>query len=171
MPSAKRQPYTGPSVRSTEALASLKLWLTTLTPSIRKRGEADYAQNLVTAVWSNADHLVQAEVDGKFIDEVTLFLKRGVWTSECSCPMGANCRHAVATACAWIGNQGRNLGTPAGDDALDDDDYEDALPAPGSKPAPPRKKLSFRDAWSPQIAVKLDPPELVISIRELSGCR
>jgi hypothetical protein len=167
MPSAKRQPSTAPAVRSPEALASLNFWLETLVPNIRKRGEEDYARGQVTAVWSNADHDVEAEVEGKFTDDVTLFLTRGRWSSQCSCPMGANCRHAAAAACAWIANQGRDLGTTARAEPFDgEDDFDDDLPAappsvslpPRGQPAPPKKKLSFRDEWSPAIAAKLGRP-------------
>ena len=121
----------------------------------------------MTAVSSDAGHCVEAEVEGKYTDEVTLFLTHGNWSSECTCPMGTNCRHAAAAACAWIASAGRDLGTPAAAEPVDeDDDCDDDFPAPLPPVSLPRRELPkstkkkppFRDEWSPVIAAKLGRP-------------
>jgi superfamily II DNA or RNA helicase len=90
------------SVRTPEALDSMRLWLDAFDSGSRERGEAYFKNGAVKSVWSEADHLVKAEVDGGQRYDLLLFLTRGTWTSRCNCPVGRNCKHAYAAGLAWI---------------------------------------------------------------------
>ncbi|MFA6962159.1 MAG: DEAD/DEAH box helicase [Opitutaceae bacterium] len=96
-----RQP-TVRSVRTPEALESLRLWQDSFDPGTRKRGLDYYKDRAVESVSSGADHLVNAKVTGSKPYALTLFFTRGVWSSRCSCPVGTNCKHAYAAGLAWI---------------------------------------------------------------------
>lgn len=101
MPPRNRQPALR-SVRTPEALVALHTSLDDYDAGTRQRGRDYYQGGAVAAVWSAADHLVKAEVDGTERYELTLFLTRGEWTSRCSCPVGVQCKHAYAASLAWI---------------------------------------------------------------------
>ncbi|MFH1497091.1 MAG: DEAD/DEAH box helicase [Verrucomicrobiota bacterium] len=101
MPPRNRQPALR-SVRTPEALVALHGSLDDYDAGTRQRGRDYYQHGAVSAVWSAADHLVKAEVDGTERYELTLFLTRGEWTSRCSCPVGVQCKHAYAASLAWI---------------------------------------------------------------------
>lgn len=91
------------SVRTPEALDAMRLWLDGFDSATRERGVALHDRRAVKAVWSEADHLVKAEVeDAPAEHELLFFLTRGTWTSRCSCPVGRNCKHAYAAGLAWI---------------------------------------------------------------------
>ncbi|MFA6288540.1 MAG: DEAD/DEAH box helicase [Opitutaceae bacterium] len=96
-----RQPIVR-SVRTPEAIESLRLWLESFDSGTRKRGLDYYKGRAVESVSSGADHLVNAKVMGGERYALTLFFTRGVWTSRCSCPVGSNCKHAYAAGLAWI---------------------------------------------------------------------
>src|SRR5436309_2742904 len=93
---AKSKPPAGLSVRAPDALQALERWIATLDSATRHRGQTYYEDGRVLAAWADADHYMLAEVKGQETYQVTLFLTRGKWTSTCSCPMEANCKHVVA---------------------------------------------------------------------------
>jgi len=109
------------SVRTPEALDSLRLWLDSLDPGTRLRGDAYFKDGTVKAVWSEADHLVKAEVAGEQRYALTLFLTRGEWSSRCTCPVGSKCKHAYAAGRAWIAavESGARDGRDPGEAVLD----------------------------------------------------
>lgn len=90
------------SVRTQEALDALRLWLDSFDSDTRQRGEEYFKTGAVSSVWSEADHLVKAEVHAGTHHDLLLFLTRGTWTSRCDCSVGRNCKHAYAAGLAWI---------------------------------------------------------------------
>jgi len=162
---AKARPPVVRSVRTLEALAALDAWLATLDPATRRRGLAYYEEGRVIAAWAEADHYIEADVEGQETYGVTLFLTRGQWSSRCTCPMESDCKHAVAAGLTWIAKQGADYGAeyrPTSDiaEALDDDDFPPGLPSVSARPnaALAGKKDSFREQWSPVLAEKLGRP-------------
>ncbi len=142
----------GPVVRSIqtpEALKELRAWLETLEPENRERGQALFDAGDVLALRSPADHYVEADVRDEEKLVVTLFLTRGKWTSNCTCRRESSCRHAAASALAWLAQVEREARGPSAD-------VRPVIltPAPAA-PQPPPEKLSFRAQWEPLIAAKL----------------
>ncbi|HEX2861883.1 MAG TPA: DEAD/DEAH box helicase [Lacunisphaera sp.] len=102
MPPNPRQPSVR-SVRTPPALTALRGWLGTFPAETREMGGELYRRKAVREVWSEADHLVKAEIDvGSEIRPITLFLTRGAWTSRCSCPVLDRCEHVHAAGLAWL---------------------------------------------------------------------
>ncbi len=62
MPPNPRQPNVR-SVRTPQALTSLRGWLGTFSVERREEGSDYYRRKAVKEAWSEADHLVKAEVD------------------------------------------------------------------------------------------------------------
>jgi len=154
------------SVRTPEALAALGEWLDTLAPTSRSRGRIYQEEGRVLSVRAEADHFVEAEVEGRENEYlVTLFLTRGRWSSTCTCPMGLDCKHVVAASLMWIANQGVDYASPVPlpRDAIvrgDDDDFPPPVPAvvPPVPGPPTRSHSSFRGQWAPILAKKLGRP-------------
>ncbi|GHA13713.1 DEAD/DEAH box helicase [Oceanisphaera arctica] len=74
-------------------------------PAAFKRGEAYFRQNKV--IFSNLDEVheqIIAEVRGTepYPYEVFLFWEGDTLTSDCSCPVGYNCKHGVAAGMQWL---------------------------------------------------------------------
>ncbi|AOS44109.1 ATP-dependent helicase HepA [Lacunisphaera limnophila] len=102
MPPHPRQPSVR-SVRTPPALTALRAWLGTFPAEKREEGGEYYRRKAVKEVWSEADHLVKAELDlGGEVLAITLFLTRGAWTSRCSCPVLHQCEHVYAASLAWL---------------------------------------------------------------------
>lgn len=102
MPPNPRQPSVR-SVRTPQALTALRGWLGTFPADRREEGSDYYRRKAVKDVWSEADHLVKAELDiGSEVLAITLFLTRGAWTSRCSCPVLDRCEHVYAAGLAWL---------------------------------------------------------------------
>ena len=102
MPPNPRQPSVR-SVRTPPALTALRGWLGTFPAEQREAGGEYYRRKAVKAAWSEADHLVKADLDiGSEVLAVTLFLTRGAWTSRCSCPVLDRCEHVYAAGLAWL---------------------------------------------------------------------
>ncbi len=91
------------AVRTPPALTALRQWLGTFPADTRERGGDYYRKKSVREVWSEADHLVKAEVDrGSEVLPITLFFTRGAWTSRCGCPVLDRCEHVYAASLAWL---------------------------------------------------------------------
>jgi hypothetical protein len=116
------------SVRTPEALASMAVWLESFDAATRQRGRELFKKGGVTNVWSEADHLVKAELTDDYRYALTFFLTRGEWSSRCSCSTTARCKHSHAAGLAWIHN------VESG--ARDGRDPGDAAPAAIPKPTP-----------------------------------
>src|SRR3954470_2677120 len=101
MPPRSRPPIMR-SVRTPEALDAMRVWMDSFDSGTRLRGEAYYNDGTVKAVWSEADHLVKAEVVGGEPYALTMFLTRGEWSSRCGCDIRVKCKHAYAAGRAWI---------------------------------------------------------------------
>ena len=90
------------SVRTPEALAAMSVWLESFDAATRQRGRDLFKKGSVTSVWSEADHLVKAELTDDYRYALTFFLTRGEWSSRCSCATTARCKHTHAAGLAWI---------------------------------------------------------------------
>lgn len=153
------------AVRTPEALSALRRWLDLLPGRVRERGEEYYRGGRVEAVRSGADHFCEARVRGGERYAVTLFFTRGSWSSTCTCPVGADCKHAYAAGVAWLAQVAS--GEPDGaDPALaaaaaarraEDVAARTAAPARSPEPAPPEEG-SFRRQWAPVLEAKLGRP-------------
>jgi hypothetical protein len=145
---AKSRPPIVRSVRTPEALAALRAWLATFDERTRQRGEAYHRAGHVEEVYADADHFVEADVVGQELYEVTLFLTRGKWSSHCTCPMMADCKHVYAASLAWIAEVESGGARPT-----------NLVPAPRAEPTspvPPKTKaLTFRERWTPVLEKKL----------------
>jgi superfamily II DNA or RNA helicase len=149
------------SVRTPEARMALQRWLDDRPEHLAERGNDYFDEGRVAAAWAGADHFVEAEVVGGDRYLVTLFLTRGKWTTSCTCPVGADCKHAIAAALAWIAHDGTDFeavapATPAGPEPVAP--AAPALPSPPPVFPPatsPAGKVSFRDKWGPVLAEKL----------------
>ncbi|MBK8858707.1 MAG: DEAD/DEAH box helicase [Opitutaceae bacterium] len=162
---AKSRPPAVRSVRTPEALAALGEWLDTLAPTSRSRGRIYQEEGRVLSVRADADHFVEAEVEGQADAYlVTLFLTRGRWSSSCSCPLGGNCKHVVAASLMWIANEGADYEVPEPPrDKASPSPAKDVIPPPLPAVVPPagspvRNHLSFRKQWTPVLAEKLGRP-------------
>jgi uncharacterized Zn finger protein len=100
--SPKARPPVIRSVKKPEALSALRTWLTKFDEPTRERGEEYFAAGQVKNVGSDADHYVEAKVQGESLYSVTLFLTRDQWSSNCSCPVRKGCKHAYAAGRAWL---------------------------------------------------------------------
>ncbi len=102
MPPKPRQPAVR-SVRTPQALTALRGWLGAFPAAKRDEGGDYHRRKAVKEVWSEADHLVKAELDlGGEVLAITLFLTRGAWSSRCSCPVLHQCEHVYAAGLAWL---------------------------------------------------------------------
>jgi len=102
MATSRPRPTVVRSVRTPEAVATLRLRLDEFTPAARQRGRDLFQAGSVLSVRSAADHYFNAEVKDETVLGLTFFYTRGAWTCRCSCPVGENCKHAYATGLAWI---------------------------------------------------------------------
>jgi superfamily II DNA or RNA helicase len=105
------------AVRTPEAMDALLSWMDDCEPGARQRGRDYFQSGAVRKVWSDADHLVKAEVEGGSRYSVVLFFTRGEWSGRCSCPVGRDCKHTYAAALAW--RDAVAAGTPDGRDPAD----------------------------------------------------
>jgi superfamily II DNA or RNA helicase len=119
------------SVRTPEALASMAVWMESFDAATRQRGRELFKKGAVTNVWSEADHLVKAELTDDYRYTLTFFLTRGEWSSRCSCSTTARCKHSHAAGLAWIHN------VESG--ARDGRDPGDAAPAASARSHEPQR--------------------------------
>ncbi|GAB5559282.1 MAG: hypothetical protein SynsKO_09290 [Synoicihabitans sp.] len=89
-------------VRTPEAIQALIERLDAFGERAQERGQEYLKGGAVASVWSEADHLVKAEVLGNASYDLTWFYTRGKWTFRCSCPDKKDCKHAYASGYAWI---------------------------------------------------------------------
>ncbi|MBT5901652.1 MAG: DEAD/DEAH box helicase [Opitutaceae bacterium] len=89
-------------VRTPEAIKALIERLSAFGERAQERGQEYLKGGAVASVWSEADHLVKAEVLGNASYDLTWFFTRGKWTFQCSCPDKKDCKHAYASGYAWI---------------------------------------------------------------------
>ncbi len=90
------------AVRTPEAIQRLLNKLGAFDYDTREDGREALEAGAVTAVWSEADHLVKAEVNADRRLDLTWFFTRGDWTCRCSCGTRGDCAHAYASGFAWI---------------------------------------------------------------------
>ncbi len=135
------------SVKTPDALAALRTWLTTFGDTTRERGELYHTNSQVKDVWTEADHYVEATVLGSRSYTTTLFYTRGQWTSRCTCPVGRNCKHVYAAGLAWLAHAERGE-----TDGVNPASISASAPLPDVAKKNP---LSFRQQWSPVLAAKL----------------
>jgi superfamily II DNA or RNA helicase len=147
------------SVKAPEAIGALRAWLGTFDAVTRQRGADYFSEGRVEGIRAEADHFIEADVEGSESYEVTLFLTRGKWSSACTCPMGNDCKHVYAAGLAWIEeveSGEANAGSPV------------PQPLPMSEGASrQKKKRSFREEWAPVLAQKLGRPLTEMEGRQL----
>jgi uncharacterized Zn finger protein len=80
--SPKARPPVIRSVKKPEALSALRTWLGKFDEQTRERGEEYFSNGQVKNVGSDADHYVEAKVQGESLYSVTLFLTRDHWSSK-----------------------------------------------------------------------------------------
>ena len=90
------------AVRTPEAIQRLLNKLTAFDYDLREAGREALENGAVAAVWSEADHLVKAEVNDDRRLDLTWFFTRGEWSCRCSCGTRGDCTHAYASGFAWI---------------------------------------------------------------------
>ena len=90
------------AVRTPEAIKALIERLGAFGERAKDRGQDYLKSGAVASVWSEADHLVKAEVIGNAHYNLTWFFTRGKWTFQCSCPDKQDCKHAYASGYGWI---------------------------------------------------------------------
>jgi superfamily II DNA or RNA helicase len=90
------------AVRTPEAIRALIERLDAFGEQAQERGRDYLKGGAVASVWSEADHLVKAEVVGNAHYDLTWFFTRDKWTFRCSCPDKKDCKHAYASGYAWI---------------------------------------------------------------------
>jgi len=90
------------AVRTPEAIKRLLNKLGTFDYDTSEDGREALEGGAVAHVWSEADHLVKAEVNDDRLLELTWFFTRGEWTCRCSCGTRGDCAHAYASGFAWI---------------------------------------------------------------------
>jgi hypothetical protein len=90
------------AVRTPEAIQRLLNKLGTFDYDISEDGREALEAGAVAHVWSEADHLVKAEVNADRRLDQTWFFTRGEWTCRCSCGTRGDCLHAYASGFAWI---------------------------------------------------------------------
>ncbi len=155
-------------MKAPDAIGALRLWLGDFDPITRQRGTSYYRNHQVRSVTAQADHYVEAEVEGTETYNVTLFFTRGDWRSGCSCPMASDCKHVYAASLAWIdevesGASDRLEATPA---PLPE--YPISRPVRTVvDPSPAAKKKSFREQWAPVLTEKLGRPLSEAETRQL----
>ena len=167
--SSKARPPVIRSVKKPEALSELRSWLATFDEDTRERGEEYYKTGQVKRVGSDADHYVEASVQGGELYSVTLFLTRAKWSSKCNCPVRTNCKHAYAAGRAWL--DAATSGTHDGADPTIISSTPAAPPHPPLTrlvPIPSKKKITFAGHWSPLLAEKLGRPLTDAEIRRLT---
>ncbi|MEO6002897.1 MAG: DEAD/DEAH box helicase [Opitutus sp.] len=158
--SPKARPPVVRSVKKPESLSALRAWLATFNEHTRERGEEYYSTGRVKRVGSDADHYVEASVQGEEeLRSVTLFLTRGTWSSKCTCPVRLQCKHAYAAARSWL-----DTASSGGHDGADPTIIS-ATPAPPPHPpltrltpTPAPRKVTFAGQWGPVLAEKLGRP-------------
>ena len=130
MPPRPRPPVLR-AVRTSEALDALRSRLDEFDGGARQHGRDYYQSGAVRRVWSEADHLVKAQVAGGEDYAVTLTYARGNWNSRCTCPVSVDCKHAYAAGLAWM------AAVEAGVRDGRDPDEADALAARSAMRLPP----------------------------------
>ena len=147
--SAKARPPVVRSVKTPDALAALRAWLATFSDRTRERGERYHAESRVKKIAANADHYVEAAVQGSAPTpySTTLFYTRSQWSSRCTCEVRVNCKHAYAAGLAWLDHVASGA-----IDGVDPASISTSAPPPD---LPRRTPLTFRQQWTPVLASKL----------------
>lgn len=167
--SPKARPPVIRSVKKPESLSALRTWLARFDEQKREKGEHYYTSGQVKRVGSDADHYVEAKVQGESLYSVTLFLTRGNWSSNCSCPVRINCKHAYAAGRAWL-----DTAASGGHDGADPTTISSTpLPPPHPPltrlaPVVAEKKITFSGKWAPILAEKLGRRLTEAEVRRLS---
>lgn len=159
------------SVRTPKALAAMASWLESFDAATRQRGRELFNKGGVTNLWSEADHLVKAELTDDYRYALTFFLTRGDWSSRCSCN-AANCKHAYAAGLAWIHNveSGTRDGRDPGDTPVAPKPSASAA-APAANPALDAELDGWIRAFTPDPAIEKTSADAASHFAGLSGIR
>ncbi len=166
------------SVRTPEAMDALFAWMDDCEPDARQRGRDAFQGGAVQKVWSDADHLVKAEVQDDARQSVVLFFTRGEWTSRCTCPAAKNCKHAYAAALAWKATVDANV--PDGRDPAEAAALATRSVVFPARPTPPPEQNSHLEnelaAWlrilpDPDTGRALRDPSATDPLADIAGLR
>jgi hypothetical protein len=81
-----------------DSLQGIERFLSSVPPKTAKRGRGYFLRGDVLELECvESDHLYSAVVRGGMDYEVGLEFADGEWAGQCSCPVGAECKHIVAT--------------------------------------------------------------------------
>jgi len=94
---------------SESALSALSVWLDDFDDRTRSRGRSYFKGGRVRELRQQGEEVL-ANVHGSAIYETSLFWAQGDWSSECSCPMECDCKHAYATGLAWLRQHDKTAG-------------------------------------------------------------
>lgn len=89
------------SPASAAAVSALASYLDGFDSGTRGRGKAYFKAGRVKLL-GRAGTKVLAEVTGSRKYETLLFWEEREWYSDCSCPLGEDCKHAYATGLSWL---------------------------------------------------------------------
>ncbi len=126
------------------ALQALLADLQNFSKKARENGRILFEENRVIKVWQD-DIAIDADVEtDEVLHEPSLLWQHKHWSSDCSCDVDTRCQHVYAAGCAWL-KQCRFVlpSSPA------------KLTTAAALAAPAKKKLTFREEWTPKIEEKL----------------
>ncbi|HEY0944170.1 MAG TPA: DEAD/DEAH box helicase [Opitutaceae bacterium] len=134
------------AVESDIALSRLRYELTNLHHEVRQRGQGLFKNGSVVDLEVD-DHgeIVIGDIDddGESADPELHWIGDG-WRFECSCLAKDPCEHIHAAGLAWLDDCKRRKAAPGA-----------KRPTAPAAPAPKRRKLTFREQWTPVLEEKL----------------
>ncbi|MFI5337305.1 MAG: SWIM zinc finger domain-containing protein, partial [Opitutales bacterium] len=147
------------SPASPPALAALCGWLDVMAEGTATRGRSYFKAGRVRSLHLDGE-AVTAEVHGSRLYTTSLHWEHGRWSSECSCPMETDCKHAYAAGLAWVRKFDRNSAVlpPRGSPLPTIPGVSTGTALFGSHLLPPSRKPAFREQWAPVLAQKLGRP-------------
>jgi hypothetical protein len=127
------------------ALDCLRETIAGFDSGTRQRGSAYYKKNAVIELDLD-DDIVTASVQGSKVYTTTLAWNDDEWSCDCSCPIESDCKHAFATALAWIDTcEGKAFHpVPIAQSIASSETTSDK-----------NRKLTFRQQWTPILAEKI----------------
>ncbi len=141
---------------SPTALAALCSWLDQFDDRTSALGRSYFKEGRVLNP-SMDGSMVYAPVVGTRTYDTCLLWGDDNWTSECTCPLGVHCKHAVAVGLAWVRKFDRSSAglPPKGSPRTA---IKGVITGSDLLAAASKRKVSFREQWSPVIAEKLGRP-------------
>jgi hypothetical protein len=92
--------------------SAIQEYFSTLHHSVVANGRKYYFRQRVSDLSHTEPGVYEAVVEGTMTYDITLEFDGGEWFSDCSCPMGVNCKHSVAALLAFQ-NRAADFSKPA----------------------------------------------------------